>query len=288
MSRHAVRKVTGAISSTKNLPIKYDLYVPDVTNSLPVIIFLHGFKGFKVWGPFPDACIEMAEHGYAVVAMNFSMNGIGDNPTEFDRLDLFAQNTLSQEQDDVKCILDAIKNGQISSGKAVLETSRIGMVGHSRGGHTAIVAAANFDEISCLVTWAAVADYNKHWSSGMIKDWESKGYTEILNSRTGQSMRVDKVVYDDARENANTLMAINRIKELYIPICFIHGKDDESVSYKSVNQLYEQCPSNEKKRVIIPHTGHTFGGSHPFEEETLPDSFAELLDITINWFDSNL
>ncbi|HKJ32310.1 MAG TPA: alpha/beta fold hydrolase [Balneolales bacterium] len=289
MNNYIVSKNSNAITSTNDLPIRYDLYVPTpVTSALPVIIFLHGFKGFKDWGPFPDACIELAEHGYAVLAMNFSMNGIGDNPTEFDRLDLFAKNTLTQELEDIKVVLQALKNGTISSDKAGLDTSKIGIVGHSRGGLSAIVAAANYDEISCLVTWAAVADYSHFWTDEMVNDWINKSYTEILNSRTGQKMRLDKVLYDDAVEHADELKAINRVKELYIPVCFIHGKEDEAVSYKNVNLLYENCPSSEKKRIIIPRTGHTFNGAHPFEDEELPAPFAEVLEHTINWFDSNL
>lgn len=289
MNKFIVTKESKAISSANDLPIRYDLYVPShASDALPVILFLHGFKGFKDWGPFPDACIELAEHGYAVVAFNFSMNGIGENPGELDRLDLFAKNTLTQEQKDVKSVLDALNLGKIRSDKAALDTSRIGVIGHSRGGHTAITAAANYDEISCLVTWAAVADHTKFWTEDMISDWDKKSYTEIMNSRTGQVMRIDKVVYDDARKNADKLMALKRVRELHIPVCFIHGKEDETVPYQSANLLYENCPSTEKKRIIIPHTGHTFDGYHPFDSDELPAPFTELLGQTINWFDANL
>jgi uncharacterized protein len=44
---------------------------------LPVILFVHGFKGFKDWGAFPDACEEFARVGFAVVAFNLSLNGVG-------------------------------------------------------------------------------------------------------------------------------------------------------------------------------------------------------------------
>ncbi len=287
--KHTVSKQQGAVTSTEGLPIRYTLYAPVSSEEpIPVVIFLHGFKGFKDWGAFPDACIEIAESGVAVVAVNTSHNGIGDNPEVFDRLDLFAENTLSQELEDIHTVLESIKNGIISTGKYPFETTRIGIIGHSRGGHSAITAAAEYHEISCLVTWSAVADYLKQWDQFVLDDWHQKGYTEILNSRTEQYMRLNKSVLDDAVEHADRLMAIRRIKEIYIPACFIHAKEDQTVPYTDLNLLYENCPSPEKKRVLIPDTGHTFGAAHPFNEEVLPDAFQEVVNHTVNWLSANL
>lgn len=286
---YTIGKQDGQITSTEELPIRYSLYYPlSNDEAVPVVIFLHGFKGFKDWGPFPDACIELAENGFAVVAMNTSRNGTGDDQETFSRLDLFADNTLSQELEDINSLLEAIKSGEISTGKYPFETSRIGIVGHSRGGHSAIVAAAEYEDITCLVTWSAVADYNKHWDQIMLDEWHERGYTEILNTRTSQYMRLNKSVLDDSVENADRVIALRRVKDLYIPVCFIHAKEDESVPYTDVNLLYENCPSTEKKRILIPNTGHTFGGSHPFEADVLPEPFQEVVDQTINWFITNL
>ena len=289
MSKLVIKKESGKIPSSEGLPITYDLYAPATGNyAMPVILFLHGFKGFKDWGPFPDACFEIAENGYAVLSFNLSLNGIGENPETFDRLDLFARDTLTQDQNDIKTVIDALMSGEIISPQVDFDMSRIGLIGHSRGGHSAVVAAANYEQINCLVTWSSVANYIDFWSESMINDWKTKGFTEIMNSRTGQVMRVDRVVYDDAIQHADTLMASKRVRELHIPVCFIHGKADESVPYQHADILYENCPSNEKRRILIPNAGHTYGGAHPFENEELPETFNELLSATINWFDANL
>src|SRR5699024_12355750 len=92
-------KQSGYIPSNENLPIYYDLYRPSADKPeqpLPVIIFLHGFKGFKDWGAFPEACAALSEAGFAVRAMNFSLNGVAESMTEFDDLDVFAGQGLSQ------------------------------------------------------------------------------------------------------------------------------------------------------------------------------------------------
>ena len=285
MSINSVLKISGSIPSKQDIPIYYDLYSPSVTpgSALPVVLFVHGFKGFKDWGAFPDACDELARAGFAVVTFNLSMNGVGKSMTEFDEPDHFANQKLSQDLEDIGTVIEAIKSKNIDSEKVDLDTDRMGIIGHSRGGHTAIAAAAEYTEIQCLVTWSAVADYNARWSDEMKNDWQEKGYTEIENSRTGQLFRINKAVFDDATENADTLMAIKRVKELYIPSMFIAGKADEAVPYSNSEMLFRSCPADEKEVRLIDKTGHTFGVSHPFEESEFPEAFEEVLDYTEGW-----
>lgn len=286
MSFSSVSKKSGSVPSTENLPIYYDLYTPagGTRNSFPVILFVHGFKGFKDWGPFPALCEELSRAGFAVVAFNLSLNGVGESMTEFDQLDLFERETLSQDLTDAGTVIEAIKNKNISTEKAILNTDKIGILGHSRGGHTAVAAAAEYADIHCLVAWSAVADYNERWTDHMVSDWETKGYTEIPNARTGQIMRVGKVVYDDALENADKIMAINRVRELHIPCLFIAGKEDEAVSFSDTEKLYKQCPSSDKEMRLLSKAGHTFNSSHPFDEEDFPEKFNEALEFTESWF----
>lgn len=286
MSYQTITKSSGSVDSTEGLPIFYDLYIPNggSEKSFPVILFLHGFKGFKDWGPFPAVCEELSSSGFAVLAMNFSLNGVGENMTEFDQLELFARETLSQDLDDVASVIEALKKGEIDSDKAVLGTDEMGILGHSRGGHTAVAAAADNAEIACLVTWSAVADYIAHWSEDMINDWKTKGVTEILNGRTGQVMPVGKVVYEDALENADRVIALNRVENLHIPSLFIHAKGDEAVPYNEAEKLYRSSPSADKELKLVPDSGHTFGGAHPFEEEEFPPALEDVVDATNNWF----
>lgn len=286
MNTAAVQKTSGSIPSTEDLPIYYDIYLPEETHEqpLPVIIFLHGFKGFKDWGAFPDACAEISANGFAVVAMNFSLNGVGESMTEFDQLDLFARETLSQDLEDVGSVISALKEGEISADEFSLATDTIGILGHSRGGHTAVAAAAEYPEIKCLVTWSAVADYNARWSDDMIADWNEKGVTEIKNGRTGQMMPVKEIVYKDALENADRLMAVKRVQEIGIPALFVHSKGDEAVPYSEAEKLYEKCSSTDKELELIPDSGHTFGTAHPFEDEQYPEAFSRALNKTTGWF----
>lgn len=286
MSYSSISKQTGQIPSTEGLPIYYDLLIPAAPNGsvLPVVLFVHGFKGFKDWGAFPDACEELTRAGFAVLAFNLSLNGVGKSMTEFDEPELFKRQTLSQDLADVGSVIEAIKSKEIHSDKAIMDTDRIGIFGHSRGGHTSVVAAAEYTEIQCLVTWSAVADYNKRWSKEMVNDWSKKGFTQIKNSRTGEVLNLDKVVYDDAMQNSSRLMAIERVKELYIPSMFIAGKDDEAVPALESEKLYRASPADDKEIRLIPNAGHTFEVSHPFTLKEFPYQFTDVIDLTVGWF----
>lgn len=281
----AVKKHSGVLESSEGNPIRYDLYAPHMdTGSLPVILFLHGFKGFKDWGTFPDAFFEIARQGFAVLAFNFSHSGVGTDFDSFEYPELFKTQTLSQELNDIQSVLEALTAGKIGESAGFRTLFPIGIIGHSRGGHTAIAAAAEFDDISCVVTWAAVANCLEFWPDSMKKDWASKGETIIENARTKQKLPVGKQLLDDAEANKARLIAMERVKELYLPCLFIHGNDDETVPHINCQKLYETCPSYDKEKILIEAGNHTFGSVHPYQSDELPPKFTEVIEHTVHWF----
>ncbi len=281
---------SGKIDSTEGNPIRWDLYSPisGTSREFPVILFIHGFKGFKDWGAFPDACEDLARSGFGVVAFNLSLNGIGENRRELDRLDLFERQTFTQDLNDIKSVIEALQKGVIKDSHTHLNTDFLGIVGHSRGGHLAIAAAAEFEAVQCLVTWSAVANYLDFWTDEVKAAWETKGKAETVNSRTNQVMPLDKVIYDDAIENEHRVIALHRVKELRIPSLFIHAREDEAVPYSHSEQLHIHSAAKDKELKLIAKAGHTFGISHPFQEDDFPKPFQQLLDETIGWFREHL
>lgn len=286
MEFYSISSISGSTLSTEGLPINWDLYTPisNTNHEVPVIIFLHGFKGFKDWGVFPDACCELAKSGFGVLAMNFSLNGVAKNFNTYEHLELFERETLTQDLADIASVIEDLQEGSIKNSHAQLNTDIIGLIGHSRGGHTAVVAAAEFEAVQSLVTWSAVADFRTLWSDKMIADWEKKGFAEIINKRTNQTMRIGKVVYEDTVKNADRVIALNRAKDVRIPSLFIHAREDESVPYTDSERLYIECAAKDKELRFIANTGHTFGCSHPFTEEDFPRPFTEVLEWTKGWF----
>ncbi len=286
MTYTSVIKQSGSIPSTDQLPIFYDLYFPSVSvqETFPILLFLHGLKGFKEWGPFPDACEDLSRAGFAVLAFNASHSGVSESSDEIDREDLFRAMTISQDISDVGCVIKALKEGEISTSRVILDAEKIGIIGHSRGGHHAIVASAEFPEIQALVSWAAVADFAELWTDEMKATWEKGQDVFIENARTGKKLSISPVGYQELMEKSKRLTALNRVKELHIPSLFITGKQDESVPISHTERLFRACPSDQKELRLIPDTGHTFGASHPFTESDYPPPFSELVEYTESWF----
>ena len=143
---------TVSLMNSRDLPFQLDVRLPAEDRAHPVIIVCHGFKGFKDFAFFPYTSQRLCEQGFAVVTMNFSGNGIGDDPVTFTELDKFAQNTIGQELDDVEAVLEGISTGGLLGASGDLQ--RLGIMGHSRGGCTAIIKASLDSRLKCLATWA--------------------------------------------------------------------------------------------------------------------------------------
>jgi len=56
-------------------PILVDVFYKDNNQSKPIIIFCHGYKGFKDWGAWDMMAKMFAEASICFVKFNFSHNG---------------------------------------------------------------------------------------------------------------------------------------------------------------------------------------------------------------------
>lgn len=249
----------------------------------PAVIFCHGFKGFKDWGPFPAWGRALANAGFVSIHFNFSHNGVTpETPTEFKALDAFARNTFTAELADAKAVLDYVAEG--TRGVAPVDAERIGLMGHSRGGGTAILRAERDGRVRALATWASVSTFTGRFTDAQIRDWEEQGYTEVTNGRTGQIMRLNRSLYDDAMAHEEELDILAAAERLDLPWLIVHAEDDEAVNIRAADRLKAAHPS---ATLLKAEGGHTFGGAHPYNG-TVPDSLKHVWDETIGFFDSVL
>ena len=278
-----IRK-TFHIPNKSNEPINIDLRHREDAHESPAIVIVHGFKGFKNWGFFPDLAERLTMAGYVTITPNFSRNGIGYDYNTFEKLDKFAENSHSHEMEDLQMVIDQIKNEKI--GKRVIDIERLALFGHSRGGGTAILKAAELgDDIKCLITWASLSTFFRY-DNGQIEQWKKEGYIEIANSRTKQMMRMNKSYWDDLNKNKNRFDILKAAEKLENPSLFIHGKADETVSFKDSEQLHENCAAYVKRLELIENTGHTFGIPHPIEKPT--EEYLTAVELTEHWLDNYL
>lgn len=278
-----LRELSFAVDNSQGDAVHCDVrFVADGT-SKPVVIFCHGFKGFKDWGPFPTWGRRLAQAGFAAVHLNFSYNGVHpEAPTEFTEPDKFAHNTLTRELDDLEAVVNAVEDGDLPA--MHVDSARLGLVGHSRGGGIAILQAARDDRIQALATWAAVDGFIERFSDEQIEDWKTKGYSEVVNSRTGEVMRLNKVLYEDALAHEDELDVTAAAERLDIPWLIVHARDDESVGFDAAEHLLDRAETAE---LLEAEGGHTFGGAHPFDG-TVPGSLERVWRTSIDFLQDHL
>ncbi len=251
-------------------PFLADLLLPSQQKNNPVLIFVHGFKGFKDWGPFPLITSYFAERGFASCKFNFSHNGTTvDDPVNFADLEAFGQNNFSKELYDLEVLIDWLTSKDQAE-KFGLDINRIYLMGHSRGGGVAILKASEDSRIKKLVTMASVSNLERSFSNEVLDDWKKTGVQYIMNGRTNQNMPLYFQLYENFKENFDRLNIPTRSKTLQIPTLIVHGEKDPTVPVASARALHQWIPNAEL--LEIENGDHVFGGKHPWIENHLPEN----------------
>lgn len=259
--------------------IRGDVRIPEGPPPRSAILVVHGFKGFKDWGFFPHTCRHLAAAGHSVVSFNMSHNGVGEDLQTFSELDRFGANTLSLELDEIGWMLDQVLGRDLLPRRP----ERVGLLGHSRGGGQAILAAGEHRRVEALATWAAVADFDR-WNDETKAEWRSEGRVWILNSRTGQQMPLDLTLLEDFEANRERLDIPSVAAALELPWLVVHGTDDLTVSADEGRSL--AAAGTNASLELVDGAGHTFEARHPFEGST--PELDRALDATVSHFAKHL
>jgi dienelactone hydrolase len=270
---------TVTLTNRRGPPFAVDIRRPVGAGARPIVIVCHGFKGFKDFAFFPYTSRKLCEQGFAVVTMNFSGNGIGGDPLNFTELDKFAQNTISQELDDIDAVLDGIASGVLLGTQG--DARRIGIMGHSRGGCTAIVKAALDPRLKCLMTWASPAALGRY-SDEVLQQWKEDGRYNFVNARTKQDMFVNYAYLEDIQANRERYSLDLALSQLTIPYMTVHGTEDESVSVEAAHRLHSYAKIGQAELALVEGGTHTFRTKHPFEGST--PALDQAIDRTVAWF----
>ena len=217
------------------------------------------------WGFFPPLADLLAARGFAALRFNFSGAGMEPGDERVTDLEAFRRNTLSRE---VEELLTVIEEGPGLAPERI-PADPVGVLGHSRGGGVAILAAARDrarDRIGALVTWNAIGSVER-WSRDEAERWRDEGVHWIENSRTGQRLPLGVELLEDVEENREKLDIAAAARERVVPWLLVHAEEDESVSVDEARELAAEARSPVELE-IIEGTGHTFGAGHPFRGPT--------------------
>ncbi|RMI25822.1 MAG: dienelactone hydrolase, partial [Calditrichaeota bacterium] len=213
-------------------PIVLDVYFQADGRPKPVVVFSHGFKGFKDWGHWHLVAEAFAGRGFVFVKFNFSHNGTRpENLTEFVDLEAFGNNNFSIELDDLGAVMDYITGEEAPVPREERQPEQLYLIGHSRGGGITILKAREDKRVKKIATWASVSEFGKYWTEEVVKEWQEKGVVYVVNARTGQQMPLYRQLYEDFQRNRDRLDIPAAVKSLTIPFLIVHGTADEAVPY---------------------------------------------------------
>ena len=250
-----------------------DLEVPPNFNG-KIVIFLHGFMGFKDWGAWSLVQHYFIDQGYGFCKFNTTHNGgTVENGIDFPDPEAFGRNTYSKEIFDVKCVLEWL-NHQIDQWTAHI-------VGHSKGGAVSLLCASRFHQIESVSTWASIASIgNRFPTEDSLNLWIKKGVRHIKNGRTLQELPQYIGLYEDYLEHQEAYHIESICRNLSKPLFIAHGDKDTSVSIDNGMQLANWSGT---KLQVISNANHVFESKHPWTSDQLPSALHELCSLTANF-----
>ncbi|MFL1012371.1 alpha/beta hydrolase family protein [Flavisericum labens] len=269
------------IPGKHNKPILADVCFNENQTEKPILIFCHGYKGFKDWGAWDLMAQEFAQAGFFFIKFNFSHNGgTVEQPMDFPDLAAFGNNNYTKEVDDLQSVIDWIDS--TSEYKNEIDKQTIYLMGHSRAGGIVTINAEEDNRIKKVVSLAGVSDYGSRAPiSGDSEQWKKDGVKYVLNGRTKQQMPHYYQFYKDFKANEQRLNIKHAVSNLKIPYLIIHGDADTSVKVKEAKDLHSWQPNS--KLEIIKGANHVFGASHPWEQKTIPQDLKQVINTTISF-----
>ena len=270
------------IKNRKTRDFLADAFYPESENQLPLVIFAHGYKGYKDWGAWNLMAEKMAEAGFFFVKFNFSHNGTTiKKPTDFADLEAFGQNNFSKEMSDYDEVLNYFEN------HPKVDPEKIAIIGHSRGGGISVIKAFEDDRVKLLISLAGVSNFKYRFpTKDRFEEWKNSRVMYSENKRTHQHMPHYFQFFEDFERNEQRFDIQHAAQHLVKPFLIIQGTDDDAVKDKEAFLLNEWCKTSEL--VIMENANHTFGAKEPWTENGLPDQLNKATSLATDFLKAHL
>lgn len=280
-----IREKNFTLKGSNGLPIVIDAFFKPDQSPKPVVVFCHGYKGFKDWGAWNLVAEHFAENDFFFVKFNFSHNGgTPEQPIDFPNLEAFAQDNYTKQLHDLQCVIDWLVSDNRFA--ANINTQKIHLIGHSRGGGIVLLKANQEQKVRTVTTWAGVSNFASRFPAGeKLIQWQKDKVYYVENGRTKQQMPHDIQFYDDFIEHKEDLDISKAVQNLKIPQLIIHAKGDTSVKVKEAEQLQEWNP--KAKMFLLEESNHVFDTQHPWEKEEMSVSLKQIVGKSIQFIKSN-
>ncbi|MEE9349012.1 MAG: alpha/beta hydrolase [Flavobacteriaceae bacterium] len=269
------------IQGKHNKPIITDFFFKDDAIKKPIIIFCHGYKGYKDWGAWNLMAEEFVKNNFFFVKFNFSHNGgTVENPIDFPDLEAFSNNNYMIELDDLESVINYILNDKTIAKNS--DNRHINLIGHSRGGGIVSLKAYHKSSISSITSWNGISDIEARFPKGeALKQWEKNDIGYVENSRTKQQMPNKFQVYENFIAHKTHLHIKTAIENIKIPHLIVQGTEDNVVLESEAIDMHHWNPKSTLE--LIKNMNHGLGNTQPWPYEKMPNDLAIVVKKTINF-----
>lgn len=267
------------LSGKHGRPILTDVNFTKNQTKKAVVIFAHGYKGFKDWGAWNLMATEFAKQNFFFVKFSFSHNGgTAEQPIDFPDLKAFGENTFTKELDDLESVIDYVYTHK--DFKNEVDLDNITLIGHSRGGGIVTLKASEDHRVKNIVSWAGLSDLESRFPKGFqLLWWKLRGVGYIKNARTQQKMPHYISFYKDFLANKERLNIQNAVKKLEANHLLIHGTEDVVVKPIESENVHQWNPNSTL--IWIENMNHALGNTQPYVAKEMPEDLQKVVQKTI-------
>ena len=221
------------------------------------VILMHGFKGYKDYGFIPVLAHDLCAAAMVVHRFNFSTSGMTNEIETFARPDLFALDTWTRQVEDIVRVVEAVRSGELGGGGLPMY-----LIGHSRGGASALLAAGRHGDamdLNGVVTINAV-DACSRLSDQEQQAMLERGYTMTQSARTKQELRIESSWLREQLDDPDGHNVLLQASKIACPVCVIHGDADQAVDPSAGVAIAQACRT---ERVLIAGANHVLNMPNP-------------------------
>ena len=227
------------------------VFRPNQAGAAPAVVVASGGLGPGDVDAYRWAGERLAAAGYVAIVATYSVSGSGS-----DVLDLMTA-------------LDWLE------ADAGVDSSRLGLLGHSRGGLSGLLLAGAEERIKAVVSVATPADLGPY-IRGMA------GYAPAAAAAIAQFLGGSPDEVPQVYDALSAKGLAGRVKQ---PVLLIHGTADMRVPIeyaKSLESALRESGNEQVEMVLLPGVGHSL------ELGTLGYQFDKVIELASSWFDKHL
>jgi len=175
----------------------------------------------------------------------------------FARPELFELDTWNRQVEDMRCVIDAITNNKLIGNGLPLF-----LIGHSRGGGTALLTAGRHHDELSLSGVITINGVNTCCSMEQSRQDEmiENGYLISESARTKQALRISSDWLNEQLENPDEHDILTLAKQIKSAVCVIQGADDQVVKSDVGIAIANACSTSCH---LIPGGNHVLNMRNP-------------------------